>query len=86
MNGGPLRVTGDAKPGGTITVEVANSATSVELNVLGSSATTSHPVGVDGTVDIRLPNAPPGTVLVLSVGHGVRRHLITIQIEEQPPG
>jgi hypothetical protein len=64
--------------GGTIEVDVATNDPSVEISDGASSS--SHPVGPGKRVTIPVPPVPPGTVLAVVVGRGLRARVRLVEV------
>ena len=77
-----IRGPSTAHSGGTVEVQVGYNDPSVEVS-LGGSETTSYPVGPDKKATIPVPPVPPGTVLYVSVGTGLRRRVLLIEVVEE---
>ncbi|MGE3171811.1 MAG: hypothetical protein AB7O97_04245 [Planctomycetota bacterium] len=67
--------------GGTVVVEVGPNDTEVTVSSGGPDSTT-HPVQGGKSVSFPVPPVPPGTVLIVSVGSGVRARSILIEVVE----
>lgn len=66
QGGGGIRGPQQAVAGSSITIEVANGATSVEVGVTGDPASAaSYPVGPDGKVTIPVPVGTAGDDLIV---------------------
>jgi len=66
QGGGGIRGPQQAVAGSSITIEVANGATSVEVGVTGDPASAaSYPVGPDGKVTIPVPVGTAGEELIV---------------------
>ena len=74
-----------ATPGGTIEVEVGPNDQSVEISLGGSGDTQSFEVPPDKKVSIPVPSAPPGSVVKVSVGDGLSRRIILVEIIAPSP-
>jgi hypothetical protein len=77
---GGLRGSATAASGGTITVQVGTSDSTVEVSAAGSANVQSHDVGPDRTATFPVPRVPPGTILFVTVGRGLRIRVIAIEV------
>ena len=80
IQGGGTRTTGTAVQGGTVTVNVGPNDSSVEVSVAGSDDTTSHDVEPNKDASIPVPNVAPGTLLVITVGKGLRARVLLVEV------
>ncbi len=80
QEGEGIRTTGAVVQGGTMTVEVGPNDSTVEVSVGSSEQTQSIPVPPGKTAVIPVPNVPAGTVLWVSVGKGLRRRTILVEV------
>ncbi len=82
---GPRGIRGPsvAPVGGTIEIEVGPNTGPVDVNVPGGGVT-RHPVdpGSKKAV-IPVPPVPAGTMLAISVGRGLRRRVILVEVVDQ---
>ena len=80
QQGEGIRVSNVASSGGTITVNVGPNDDTVEVSVGGSHESTIYHVPGNKDVEIPVPDAPPGSILVVRVGKGnrARRILVTV--------
>lgn len=69
-----------AVSGGSIDVDVASNDSTVEVGVSGQAATTSHDVPPHRRVSIPVPSLPAGSVLWVTVGTGLRRQVLRIEV------
>ena len=76
---GPTYVT----PGGTIDVEIGPNESTVELNF--DNETVSFPVSPGKTASIPVPSVPPGTVIGVTVGKGLRQRIILVEVVSTSP-
>lgn len=83
--GGGVRTTGVAVQGGTVTVNVGPNDSSVEVSSAGSSDTTTHDVEPNKDAAIPVPNVPPGTILMITVGKGLRARVIEVEVIAPSP-
>lgn len=74
-----MRAAASVALGGVISVDVGSNAASVQVSD-GGPATSSHPVPPSKRVDIPVPAVPPGTVLMISVGRGLRRQVLLVEV------
>jgi len=77
---GPSTVTA----GGTMQVEVGSGSSSLEVNFGPGGETHTIPVPADGTVTIPIPPAA-GPFVTISVGKGLDRKSIIIEVISSPP-
>jgi hypothetical protein len=66
--------------GGTVTVNVGPNDTSVEVSAAGSSNTTTHDVEPNKDATIPVPNVPPGTIVFITVGKGLRARVLAVEV------
>ncbi len=71
-----VRSASTAVAGGSMQVDVATNDDTVEVSAAGSGNVTSHPVPPGRRVTIPVPPVPPGTILFVSVGRGLRARVI----------
>lgn len=71
--------------GGTIEVDVGPNDSTVEVSAGSSSETTSHPVNPGKKAEIPVPSVPGGTILWISVGKGLRRRTILVEVIAPTP-
>lgn len=63
-----------------MTIEVGPNDTTVEISVGNSDQTVSVPVPPGKEAVVPVPNVPPGSVLWVSVGKGLRRRTILVEV------
>jgi len=63
---------------GVLAVDVGTADATVEVSVVATGATTSHAVAPDKTVAVH--GIPPGSLVVVSVGTGRRRHVVLVEV------
>jgi hypothetical protein len=80
QGGGALRVTGPAIQGGTIHVEVGSNVDSIEVSAGSASETIRHEVTPGKINEIPVPPVPGGTVLWISVGKGLNRKVVLVEV------
>jgi hypothetical protein len=80
-----IRADGIAVQGGSVQVQVGPNDSTVEVSVGGSSDSTSHDVSPGKGVTIPVPPVPQGTILYISVGKGLRRRLIVLEVIAPTP-
>ena len=85
QQGEGIRVSAAATPGGSITVNVGTADDVVEIGISGSEDATSHHVPGDKDTPLPVPAAPPGTVIVVRVGTGLRRRRFYVTIVAPTP-
>lgn len=86
MTQGPsLRGPATVTQGGVIDIEVSSGSETVEVSVAFGDPPTSYKVGPDGSVSIPAPQAPGGTIIIVSVGKGLTARRITIEIVAPSP-
>lgn len=68
-----------APQGDSVTISVSSGDASVTVSTSGASSSTV-PVPPGGVVKVPVPNVPPGTVLVLSVGKGNRKSIHLVEV------
>lgn len=74
-----VRSAGTAAAGGSITIDVAGNDATVEITAPGQG-TRSHRVPPNRRVVVPVPNVPPGSVLLVSVGHGLRGQGVLVEV------
>ncbi len=85
MQGGAgISAPGAAAPGGSVNVRVGTNDGSVESNS-GGSGTQSHEVPPSKSVPLPIPVVPPGTMIAVSVGKGLRQRVILIEVISPGP-
>lgn len=77
-----IRGPATATPGGTIEVQVAGSDGHVDVST-GGPDVTRYKTDANGKVTVPVPPVPAGTVLYISVGRGLRRAAILVEVVEQ---
>ena len=77
-----IRGPNTAPSGGSVDIEVSFNDPTVEVS-LGGAETTSYPVGPDKKATIPVPPVPPGTILYVSIGKGLRRKVLLIEVVEE---
>jgi hypothetical protein len=82
QNGEGIRGPAVAQSGGTIEVEVGPNDTTVEVSTGNAAETTSHDVTPGKTASIPVPTLPGGGVIWITVGKGVRRRTIIVEVVE----
>ena len=75
---------GTASQGSSVTVSVSSGDASVTVSTSGAGSTTV-PVPPGGVVKLPVPNVPPGTVLVVSVGKGNRKSIHLVEVIPPAP-
>ena len=78
--GGGVRSSATASPGGSITVNVGTNDPSVEISndTTGETSTVRVAPGKDTSVTI--PEVPGGTILYVRVGKGLRAQIIVVEV------
>lgn len=66
--------------GGSIRVEVGPNDASVEISTPSEGKAESYPVTPGKEAVIPVPDVPAGTVVVVTVGDGLRAHAILIEV------
>lgn len=77
---GALRVNGPAMQGGSIRVDVGSNVDSVEVSAGSAAETSRHDVEPGKTNEIPVPPVPAGTVLWISVGKGLNRRVVLVEV------
>lgn len=85
QQGEGIRVTTVASQGGSITVNVGPNDDQVTVGVLGESSSKTYDVPGNKDVEIPVPDAPPGSVVVVRVGKGSRARRIAVTIVAPSP-
>jgi len=85
QNGEGIRTDGIAVQGGSIDVQVGPNDSTVEVSVSGSSESSSHNVGPGKAATVPVPSVPSGTLLYISIGKGLRRRLVVIEVVALAP-
>lgn len=80
QGGGALRVVGPVVQGGTITVEVGSNHDVVEISAGSAGETVRHDVQPGKTTQLPVPPVPGGTVLWISVGKGLDRTVVLVEV------
>ncbi|MFN6145765.1 MAG: hypothetical protein ACK5AL_05365 [Planctomycetota bacterium] len=80
QGGGSLRVQGPAIQGGTIRVEVGSNVDCVEISAGSASETIRHEVEPGKVSELPVPPVPGGTVLWISVGRGLNRRVVLVEV------
>ncbi len=78
--GGGVRADGVAVAGGALAVDVGTNDDTVEVGAVGQGHRESHPVPPGRRVTVPVPPVPPGTILVVAVGRGLRRHVVFVEV------
>lgn len=71
--------------GGTIEVDVGTNDTTVQVSTGGLGEVTLVPVPPGKHVSIPVPAVTPGTLVVVSVGTGLRRHCCVLEVVSTGP-
>lgn len=71
---------GVAQAGGTVQVEVASADIAVTVVAQGSTDVRNYPVPPSKAVAVPIPQVPPGTILILSVGRGLLVHHMLVEV------
>lgn len=85
QGGEGLRVTGSAPAGGSVTVNIGPNDSSIQITVGGSGKSEDKPVDPNKDVDVPVPNVPPGTVIIITVGSGLRARTLEITVIAPSP-
>ncbi len=85
QQGEGIRVSSSAVAGGNITVNVGTSDGTVEIMVWGSQDRTSHQVPGNKDASIPLPPVGAGTVIIVTVGKGLRRRRFEVVVVSPGP-
>lgn len=81
VQSGGLRAPPAVLAGGTIPVEVGSEDTFVEMDA-GTPIVVRHPVKPGRVTHIPVPNVPPGTVLLITVGSGMNIRSVLVEVIE----
>ncbi len=84
QGGSSLRGPTVVAAGGTISVHAAAGGETVEVTVPGVLRT-EHSLDADGNANIPVPNVPPGTIVLVRVGQGLRARSIAIEVVAPGP-
>ncbi len=76
---GPLRGPGVAPSGSTIDLEVGSNADHVDVSI-GGPVIVTVPVGPDRRARVPVLPLPAGTILFVSIGRGLLRHVLLVEI------
>lgn len=71
--------------GGTITVHIGPNDSTVNISVAGSPNTSTTVVEPNKDATLPIPQVPGGTVLLVTVGRGLRRRSILVEVIAPPP-
>lgn len=71
--------------GGTITVEVLTGDAAVSVSTGGIGDTQTFPVSSDRTVTIPVPTLPGGTLVTISVGSGLKKQYLLVEVVAPGP-
>ena len=66
--------------GGTMTIDVATGDKQVCVSQPGSGRIEQHSVAANGSVTFPVPNVPAGTILMISVGRGLRARVLLVEV------
>jgi len=80
QRGGGIRGPRTAPAGGTMTIEVATNDTVIHVVDAATGEGTSHPVAGGKVTRVPVPALPAGSVILVSVGRGLRARVIAIEI------
>lgn len=80
QGGNGLRVVGPVVQGGTITVEVGSNDDFVEISAGSATETVRHAVAPGKVNHLPVPPVPGGTVLWISVGKGLNRKVVLVEV------
>jgi hypothetical protein len=78
--GGALRGPATAVAGGTITVQVASNDATVAMVDASTGSRIHVDVQPGKTATLPVPNVPPGTFLIVSVGRGLRASFLFVEV------
>ena len=85
QGGGGIRGPAVAPSGGSMTVEVGPNDTTVEVTNATTGATTTHGVEPGKSATIPVPSVPGGTMLIVTVGTGLRTRIIFVEVISSSP-
>jgi len=71
--------------GGTVTVRVGPNDSMVNIGVAGSDKTSTTKVEPNKDATLPIPDVPGGTILYVTVGQGLRRRVIFVEVIAPPP-
>lgn len=80
QNGEGIRVTQAVPSGGSVTVNVGPNDSTVEINVAGTSEVQVVDVPPNKDAVIPVPPVPPGTILFITVGKGLRARVLIVEV------
>lgn len=85
QEGEGIRATTPVFQGGTIDVDVGTNDSTVEVSAGAGTETKTHNVPPGKRASIPVPDVPGGTILWISVGKGLRRRTILVEVIAPPP-
>ncbi len=71
--------------GGSVQVDIGPNDRSVQINAAGQGDTQSVPVPPGKTATIPIPPVPPGTFVMISIGNGLNRRRIIVEVIAPSP-
>jgi len=80
QSGQGMRAPASATAGSTVIVECGTSDPSIEVTDPVTGTTQSFPVAPGKRTPIPIPAVPPGSILVVSVGRGLRARVVLIEV------
>lgn len=80
-----VRAAGAVVQGGYVSVDVGPNDSTIEVSAAGSDKTQSHSVTPNKTATFPVPQVPPGTILFITVGKGLRARVIEVEVIAPSP-
>jgi len=85
QNGEGIRVPMVVTSGSTITVNVGPNDTTVEINIAGTDKTQVVDVPPNKDASVQVPAVPPGTLIFITVGKGLRARVLLVEVVALAP-
>ena len=83
QGGDGIRGPGTCSPGGVIDVEIGPNENTVQVNY--DNHTSSYRVSPGKTASVPVPPVPPGTVIAITIGQGLRQRLLLVEVVAPGP-
>jgi hypothetical protein len=75
-----LRGPAMAAQSGTIDVEIGPNEVSIDMGEVGAGERASFAVGSGRRLSVPVPQVPPGTLLAITVGRGLRAKVLLVEV------